>query len=245
MTHIQKLLLSLTLCSTLLLPACQSKPIRVAFIQGMKPVFDTVLYAPVLNDFKEITWKAYTNEESQELFKPENTNQYDVIVFHDICLEEIPESTKADIVREVSEGKPVFILHDGLLTYNTWPEFARIAGMKYFMSHQIVEGEQHGVSTYKHEQDIPVTVVDQTHFINQGIEPSFTLHDEIYDNLWQSPDIHVLWTTTHPSSNRDILYTHTYGKAKVAGAVMGHGPGLYSDKNFQQAFRRILLWLGE
>ncbi len=223
----------------------KKEPIRLAFISGMNPQFNVELYAPVLNDFKEVSWKAYTNEESQELFKPENKDKYDVIVFYDICLEEIPETTKENIVKVVSGGKPVFVIHDGLLTYNTWPEFARIAGMKYFMSSQLVEGVEHGVSTYKHEQEIPVTVVDKDHFITQGLDENVVLHDEIYNNVWQSPDIHVLWTTSHPGCTRDIMYTHQYGKGKVAGVVVGHGPGIFSDKNFKLAFQRTILWLAQ
>lgn len=221
----------------------EKENIRLAFISGMNPQFNAELYAPVLNDFEGINWKAYTNEESQELFKPENKDQYDVIIFHDICLDEIPESTKQDIINVVSGGKPVFIIHDGLLTYNTWPEFAKIAGMKYFMSEQMVDGVPHGVSTYKHKQSIPVAVVDKDHFITQGMDENFVLDDEIYGNLWQSPDIHVLWTTSHSESTRDVMYVHHYGKAKVAGIVMGHGPDIFRDKNYKLAFQRAVLWL--
>lgn len=217
--------------------------IRLAFISGMNPILNEELYAPLLNDFDGVTWRAYTNEESQELFKPENADTYDVIVFYDICLEEIPETTKQHITDVISAGKPVFILHDGLLTYNTWPEFAKIAGMKYFMSAQNVDDVPHGVSKYRHQQDIPIKVADKLHFITQGMDDTFTVHDEIYNDLWQSPDLHMLWETSHPESIRNIMYTHSYGKAKVVGIVIGHGPELFFDKNFKLAFQRSILWL--
>jgi type 1 glutamine amidotransferase len=222
----------------------EQKTIRLAFIAGMNPVIDTLLYAPLLDDFKDVTWKVYTNEESQELFKQKNKDQYDVIVFYNICLDTIPETTKADIAKVISEGKPAFILHDGLLTYNTWPEFERIAGMKYYMSTQTaVDGKVYHTSKYKHQQDIPITVVDKDHFITQGMDPSFVLHDEIYNNLYQSPDIHVLWTTSHPESTHDVFYTHQYGKGKIVGIVSGHGPDIFKDKNYKLAFQRGILWL--
>ena len=223
----------------------EKKPIKVAFIAGMNPEFNHELYAPVLDDFEDVTWKAYTNEESQELFKPENKNEYDVIVFYDICLKEIPGSTKQDIAKVVSEGKPVLILHDGLLTYNTWPEFAKIAGMKYFMSEQDVDGVPYSTSKYKHNQDIPIRVADKKHFITQGMDNEFMVNDEVYDKLWESPDIHPLWTTTHPESIRNIMYTHKYGKGKVAGIVIGHGPGIFQSKNYKLAFQRSILWLAQ
>ncbi|MDR1403086.1 MAG: ThuA domain-containing protein [Tannerellaceae bacterium] len=221
----------------------KKEPVRLAFISGMNPVFDTALYAPLLNSLEDVVWKDYTTEESLELVKPENKDLYDVIVFYAICLEEIPESAKQHIANVIGEGKPAFILHDGLLTYNTWPEFARIAGMKYFMSAQTVDGVPYGVSRYKHKQDIPVTVADREHFITQGMDEHFVLHDEIYDALWQAPDLHVLWTTTHPESVRNVMYTHSYGKGKVVGIVMGHGPDIFSDRNFQLAFQRSIRWL--
>jgi type 1 glutamine amidotransferase len=240
-----KKIITLLIAGCFIFSGCNNKntPVRLAFISGMHPVFDTALYAPVLNDFEGVTWQAYTHEESQELFKQENKDRYDVIVFYAICLEKIPETMKQDIIRVVGEGKPVFILHDGLLTYNTWPEFAEIAGMKYFMSEQTVNGAAFGVSKYKHQQDIPITVADKDHFITQGMDGTFVLHDEIYNDLWQAPGIHVLWTTTHPESTRNVMYTHTYGKAKVAGIVAGHGPGIFHDKNFRLAFQRTVRWL--
>ncbi len=243
MKNISQLLLY---CAFLILSVgCQTgkTPIRIAFIAGMNPQFNYELYAPLLDDFEGITWKAYTNEESQELFKPENKDEYDVIVLYDICLEEIPESAKKDIAEVISEGKPVMILHDGLLTYNTWPEFAKIAGMKYFMSAQEVGGVPFGVSKYKHNQDIPISVVDKKHFITQGMDAEFMVNDEVYDKLYQSPDIHPLWTTTHPESCRDIMYTHSYGKGKIVGIVIGHGPDIFNNKNFKLAFQRSILWL--
>jgi type 1 glutamine amidotransferase len=242
-----KKIIVLLIAGCFIFSGCNNKnaPVRLAFILGMHPVFDTALYAPVLNDFEGVTWQAYTHEESQELFKQENKDQYDVIVFYSICLEELPETMKQDIIQVVGEGKPVFILHDGLLTYNTWPEFAEIAGMKYFMSEQTVNGAVFGVSKYKHQQDIPITVADKDHFITQGMDETFVLHDEIYNDLWQAPSIHVLWTTTHPECTRNMMYTHTYGKAKVAGIVMGHGPDIFFDKNFRLAFQRTIRWLAQ
>ncbi|MDR1405891.1 MAG: ThuA domain-containing protein [Prevotellaceae bacterium] len=217
--------------------------VRLAFISGMNPAFDTTLYAPVLDNFDGVTWKAYTGEESQELFKQENKDRYDVIIFYALCLDELPETTKQDIMRVVGDGKPVFVLHDGLLTYNTWDEFAGIAGMKYFMSEQTVDGKLFGVSKYRHRQDIPVTVADKDHFITRGMDTAFVLHDETYGDLWEAPGIHPLWTATHPECTRNVLYTHAYGKAKVAGMVVGHGPGIFHDKNFRLAFRQTVRWL--
>jgi hypothetical protein len=233
-------------CLCVVATGCADKvdTIRLAFISGMNPEFNYELYAPVLTS-KDISWKAYTNEESQELFRPENDGAYDVIVFYDICLEDFPEASRQDLVRVMRAGKPALVLHDGLLTYNTWPEFASIAGMKYFMSAQEVDGKPYGVSFYMHEQDIPIEVADKDHFITQGMDEAFVVHDEIYDRLWKAADIHPLWTTTHPDSERVVMYTHTYGQAKVVGIVVGHGPEIFRDNNFKLAFERSARWLAQ
>lgn len=223
----------------------EEQPIRLAFITGMNPVFNYEMYEPLLSVMPDVTWKAYTNEESQELFKPEHAGDYDVIVFMDICLDEFPEASRNDLVKVVSEGKPVFILHDGLLTYNTWPEFAHIAGMKYFMSAQDMDGEPYGVSTYKHNQVLPIKVADKKHFITKDLPDSFAFNDEIYGKLWKSPDLHPLWITDHPDSEPIVMYTHQYGKANIVGIVTGHGPDIFKDINFQTAFGRSIRWLAK
>jgi type 1 glutamine amidotransferase len=118
--------------------------------------------------------------------------------------------------------------------------------MKYYMSEQTaVDGKTYHTSKYKHQQEIPVTVVDKEHFITQGMDENFVLHDEIYNDLYQASDIHVLWTTSHPESTRDVMYTHQYGKGKVVGIVMGHGPDIFKDKNYKLAFQRSILWLAQ
>ncbi len=241
----KKLCVCLLAVVAMALSSCQPKEqtIRLAFIAGMNPVFNYEMYEPMLSAMSNVTWKAYTNEESQELFKPEHAGDYDVIVFFDICLDEFPEASRNDLVKVVSEGKPVFILHDGLLTYNEWPEFAHIAGMKYFMSAQETDGALFGVSSYKHNQDLPIKVVDKNHFITKEMPETFAFKDEIYGKLWKSPDLHPLWVTDHPDSEPVVMYTHTYGKAKVVGIVTGHGPDIFKDKNFQMAFDRSMRWL--
>ncbi len=226
--------------------ACSTeKEIRVALISGMNPEFNHELYDPLLACVENAAWKVYNNAESQELFKPENSGKYDVIVFYDICLDEFPEPARKHLADAVRGGKPVLIHHDGLLTYNTWPEFAEIAGMKYFMSEQDVNGVKYPVSRYRHDTDIPVKVADKKHFITQGMDESFTLHDEIYGKMWHSPDIHPLWTTDNPDSDPVIMYTHRYGKGKVVGIVPGHGPDLFKDKNYRTAFSRAIYWLAK
>ena len=235
-------LLIILICS---LSACtKNENIRVALISGMNPEFNHELYDPLLNSVEGVTWQVYNNAESQELFKPENSGKYDIILFYDICLEEFPEPARQHLVDAVSGGKSVMIHHDGLLTYNTWPEFAKIAGMKYFMSPQDVDGVEYPVSKYQHDVDIPVKVTDKNHFITRGMDESFVLHDEIYGRMWSSPDIHPLWTTSNPGSDPVVMYTHHYGKGKVVGIVMGHGPGVFRDKNYRTAFSRAIWWLG-
>ncbi|MDR1154226.1 MAG: ThuA domain-containing protein [Bacteroidales bacterium] len=226
--------------------ACSpKKEIRVALISGMNPKFNHELYDPLLNSVEGATWQVYNNAESQELFKPENSDQYDIIMFYDICLEEFPDPARQRLADVVRGGKSVLIHHDGLLTYNTWPEFAKIAGMKYFMSEQDVDGVKHPVSRYRHNVDIPVKVTDKDHFITKGMDETFVLHDEIYGRMWHSPDIHPLWTTGNPDSDPVVMYTHQYGKGKVVGIVPGHGPEMFKDQHYQTAFARAVYWLAK
>lgn len=238
----KKLLLLPILCCLL---GCggAKKEVRVALIT-LPHGYDQA-FLPFLDSLEGIAWQEYPNPAAQELFRPENADKYDVLLFYDMC-PDIPDDRKADLVNLVKGGKPVFILHHGMGTYNDWPEFSKIAGTTYIWSGpKTIDGKAFGYSSYREEVPMEITVADRSHYITEGLEGEFTITDEVYGNMWQSPDIHALWTTDNPESSPILLYTHRYGQGKVVGLVIGHGPGSFDNPNYKTAFNRALLWLAE
>lgn len=240
---VKKLILLVLAAGALMAVAC-GKPVRVAVLTGPHG-YEKESFVPFMNGLEGVTWKEYKNPEAQDLFKPENAGEYDVLMFYDMC-PKISGERKADLVKLVRDGKPVFVLHHGLGTYNDWPEFYKIAGCIYIWSKpKRIDGKEYGYSSYREGVTIDITVADKEHFITKGNDERFSITDEVYGKMWQSPDIRPLWVTNHGESSRVLLYTHQYGKGRVAGMVPGHGKGSFGEKNYKNAFNRALLWLAQ
>lgn len=218
------------------------EPVRVALITGPHE-YEKENFIRMMNRLKGIVWKEYVNPEAQELFTPEQADNYDVLLFYDMC-PDLSDKRKKELMTLVSGGKSVLVLHHGLGNYNNWPEFARMAGSKYLLNPQIIAGQEYGCSTYRENTDINIRITDKRHFITQGVK-DFTINDEAYGHLWQDPGLHPLMTTDCPECSPNILYTHRYGKGKIVGLLLAHGQGAFDNKNYRRMFNRSLLWLGD
>lgn len=215
--------------------------VRVALVTGPHG-YEKESFIPMMNSLKGISWKEYVNPEAQELFTPERSEEYDVLVFYDMC-PDISDERKQQLMDLVSGGKPVLVLHHGMGTYNNWPEFACIAGSKYLLSPQTIEGKEYGYSSYREGVDIPLKV-KKNHYITRGIK-DFSINDEVYGNMWQGNGINVLVSTEHPECSPAVLYTHHYGKGKIVGLTLAHGAGAFSSKPYVTLFNRALQWLAD
>ena len=135
-----------------------------------------------------------------------------------------------------NKGVGLVVLHHALLSYQHWPEYERIAGGKYLLDHETVNGKAWPASTYKGDVDIDVKVVDKDHPITAGLH-DFVLHDEIYRGVRNPADIHVLMTT----EDRPLACTRQEKKLRIVGTTVGHGPA-YDDANFQKLLAESIAW---
>ena len=221
-----------------------ANPVRVALITGPHG-YDKESFIPMMNSLKGVTWKEYKNPAAHELFTAQHADEYDVLMFYDMCPDSIiTDAHKQDLMNLVSGGKSVMVVHHGMATYNNWPEFSRITGSKYFLNPQILDGKEYGYSSYREGVNINVKVADKNHFITKGVK-NFKINDEVYGNMWQSPEIHTLLTTDNPECSPSILYTYNYGKGKIVGLTLAHGKGAFSNKNYVRVFLQSLFWLGD
>lgn len=125
--------------------------------------------------------------------------------------------------------------------HRDWPEFAQIIGGRCFFSPQTLGGEKYGLSTYAHEQDINVKVKDRNHPIMEGIS-DFQIHDETYKNYFTSQDVHVLLTTDHPKSDREIAWVTQYGKSHVFYLLLGHDSQAWKHPLYSKLLLNAIRW---
>lgn len=216
------------------------EPVRVAVVtEGHS--FDRDAFTQMFDSLEHITWKEHKNPDAQKLLKPENSQNYDVLVFYDTW-NEITDDLKKDYLNLVKRGKPVLFLHHGICSYSEWPEFSQVVGSKYLFKKETIEGEEYKPSTYHEDVEISVQVADKNHFITRGIS-DFVIHDEVYGGLWQSDGVHTLLETKHRDSSPKLLYTHLYEGTRIVTMIPGHGAGAMGDPNYRRVLGRSLLWL--
>jgi len=97
-------------------------------------------------------------------------------------------------------------------------------------------GTERPPSTFRHDVQFRVRVVDSKHPVTRGIA-DFDIRDETYGNFEVLPKVKPLLTTDEPTSNRVIAWAHTYGKSRVVYIQLGHDRHAYENPSY-----RRLVW---
>jgi type 1 glutamine amidotransferase len=88
-----------------------------------------------------------------------------------------------------------------------------------------------------------IKVEDKEHPITKGIE-DFKVHDESYKGWVYHEGSKLLLSTNCKINNKQIAWTKKYGDAKVFYMMLGHGPGIFSDKNYREIIAQGIRWAG-
>ncbi len=162
--------------------------------------------------------------------------QHDVIVLYDMW-QTISDEAKDYFVRLLKRGKGLVAMHHALGGYQDWPEYEKIIGGKFLLR----PAGGRGVSTFKHDIDMPVKIADPKHPITAGMK-DFTIHDEAYNQFAVAPDVHTLLTADHPDNGKTIAWTRMYGNARVVYLQLGHDSKAYANESFRRLVGRSIRW---
>ena len=107
-----------------------------------------------------------------------------------------------------------------------------------------------GVTSRRHEHQslYEVVVAGDGHWITANIPEGYkTPMDELYviEKVW--PNTQVLATSTSEKTNEShpVIWTNTYGEARVFGTTYGHSVDTFSDATFLDVIVRGLQWAAE
>jgi len=174
------------------------------------------------------------------LFDDISNWDYDVIVLYNMSRTITPRQ-QANFRKLLDDGVGLFMTHHAMGAWNDWDEYRRIVGTKFFLKDAELDGRQWKRSTYKHGVDIKVHVEDKGHTITRGMK-DFVIHDETYNGCWMARDNHVLLSTAEPSSNREICWVRSYGKARICGLELGHDSKAYANENYRRLIAMGIRW---
>ena len=175
-----------------------------------------------------------------DLLKPGLERKFDAIVMYDMVTAFTAAQQRA-FVNLLKNGIGLLSIHHNLGAHRDWPEFTRIIGGKYVFKKQILAGREHDLSTYAHDQDINVRILDRQHHITRGIE-NFRIHDETYGNYFTASDAKVLLSTDHPKSDHEIAWVTRYENSDVFYLLLGHDAKAWQNPVFPKLLLNAIRW---
>jgi len=202
--------------------------------------FDEKGFQRIFRDTSDLDVTFVTLKDDSEIFEHIDSWPYDVIVLYNMT-QNISEHRRANFLKLLDQGVGLVVLHHAIAAYSQWPEFAKIIGVKYYLEDTDENGVKHPRSTYVHGVDYPLQIEDSNHPITRGMK-DFTINDETYKGYTYAPDNHLIVSTNHETSQREIAWTRSYGKAKVCYIEPGHGPQVFADANYRRLVLQGTRW---
>jgi uncharacterized protein len=215
---------------------CHAQPEpRIMVITGGHD-FEKEAFFDMFEDMEGVQYKEIIQPLANRLYASDLMDRFDVLLFYDM-VQEIDDAGKEAFTDLLDQGKGVVFLHHSLVSYQDWDEFEKIIGGRYVLS-----GPEEDSSTYRHDVDIPVTVLDKHHSITDGVD-DFVIHDEVYGNFKVLPTVHPLLGTSHNESGKIIGWTNSYGNSRIVYIQLGHDHFAYENPSFRRLIKQSILWV--
>jgi len=216
------------------------KKTRVLIVTGGHD-FERKQFFEVFESYPDVAFTEVIQPAANALIDSKEVNKFDVLVFYDMY-QEITEEQKSAYLQLLEKGKGMVFLHHSLVSYQEWDEFLNIVGGRYYLSSSLSEADQDKVSDYSHDENMHITIKDEAHAINKGLE-DFTIRDETYANYEVLPEVHVLLTTDHPKSTTAIAWCHEYRASRVVYLQLGHDHHAFEHPKFRKFLHQSIDWV--
>jgi type 1 glutamine amidotransferase len=171
-------------------------------------------------------------------FRNDLRKSYDVLVLYDtIQRDQLPAQHLQNLRDFVESGKGVVVLHHAIADFQDWDWWWKdvVAG-RYLLK----DDPPFTAAKYLHGVEEVVTP-KAGHPISKGL-PQMRLLDETYKLVWHAPNVTVLLTTGHPTSDPDIAWVSPYPKSRVVYIQPGHGRETCEMPWYRQLVQRAVLW---
>jgi type 1 glutamine amidotransferase len=221
-------------------PAEPPKPIRVLVVTGGHD-YATNQFRSMFADLEGITVQTAEHPNAHAHLAAEAAKAWDVLVLYDMW-QPISEEAKANFVARLKEGKGLVALHHSLASYQEWPEYERIIGGRYNLEKRTVDGVERPRSTYQHDVQFRVKVVNPQHPVTRGVT-DFDIHDETYGQFDVSPQAHALLATDAPTSGKTIAWARNYEAARVVYVQLGHDEKAYAHPQYRRLVANAIRWV--
>ena len=104
--------------------------------------FEEKPFFKLFADNPAITTVVCDQTKPAEVWDRPDLDTFDVVLLYDFQ-ESITDAQKARFLSLFDRGAGLVVLHHALLSYQHWPEYERIAGGKYLLDNETVDGITH------------------------------------------------------------------------------------------------------
>ncbi|MRR37784.1 ThuA domain-containing protein [bacterium] len=205
--------------------------------------FETAPFYAMFGSFEGVRSDTASKPGVFSLFASTDVARYDVIVFYD-SYQPITESQRNSFLSLLDRGIGCVFLHHALVSHQEWKEYEKILGGRYHHAPYVDGGKKYGASTYKHDQEFTVQVVDPSHPVTRGIA-DFPIHDEIYINYQVFDFVTPLLTVDHRESGRPTGWAHRSGNSRVVYLQSGHDHRAYENPGFRALLLNAIRWVAK
>jgi len=199
--------------------------------------FEEKEFYNMFDSFANMEYDTISQPSANELLLTDEAAQYNCLVFYDMY-NIITENQKSAYLKLLDNGMGMVFLHHSLVSYQDWPLFEKIIGGKY---HRKASRGQ-GASTYQHDVDFIIEVVDSNHPITNGMT-EFNIHDEVYGGFSVASHVHPLLKTNHPQSSSTIGWYHIYRNSRIVYIQPGHDHHAYNNHNYRRIVQNAIDWV--
>lgn len=213
---------------------------KILIVTGGKS-FDSSSFYEIFHSFNDVYFDTASKPNVFSKFISEEINDYDVIIFYDTC-QPISDNEKSQFLKLFENGIGIIFLHHSLVSHQEWEEYQKIVGGRYHHSPHLNEGKKYGPSTYKHDQEFIVRIIDKNHPVTKNMK-DFKIRDEIYLNYQINENVIPLLTSDNCESGKYIGWANTYHNSKIIYLQLGHDHYAYENQNFRSLIRRSINWV--
>jgi hypothetical protein len=215
-------------------------PLRVLVVTGGHD-YETNHFRQMYAALGGLTVTHATHPEAHAWLTADRAAAWDVLVLYDMW-QPITSEAKADFLARLNEGKGLVVTHHAIANHQSWPEYERIIGAKYYLDPTVRDGVPKERSKWLHDVKFRVHVADANHPITRGLA-DFDIHDETYNLFDVHPDVTVLLTTTEATSGPKLAWAKTYGPARVVYLQLGHDHFAYENPAYRQFLGNAIRWV--
>lgn len=145
--------------------------------------------ARLFDDLSGVNWTQVENPAAEAFFEPKLAAPYDAFVFYDMPglrfgpkgPQSSPPSSRTveNLTALLERGFGMVFLHHAIAGWPAWPEYSEIIGGRFLYLPAMMRGSARQDSGYRHQVTHRVEVLAD-HPVTHGVDPEFTITDELY-----------------------------------------------------------------